>query len=231
MTSTATENPSARALPKAFESLAAFRDWIHSADRQKGSRATYVNGGFEIDMSPERISGHNEIKAELYATLGLLVRQRQLGRIFPDGALLVNDDAGLGCEPDMTFCRWETLRTHRVSFRAWKRDDEGDVELYGSPDLVVEVISNSSWRKDTVELRKAYFTAGIGEYWLVDGRGDQILFELLVRDESEFAAVSPSSDGFRHSPTFGIALRFVREADPIGGSQCRLLTQSESNPS
>ncbi len=207
MTSIGTTTSLTEEAPVSFDTLADFRSWVHSADQAERGRFTYINGGFEIDLSPERISGHNEIKSELYATLGLIVRQRQLGKVFPDGALLVNDDANLGCEPDMMFCSWETLRSRRVTFRAWKRDDDGDVELFGSPDLVVEVISNSSWRKDTVELRQAYFTAGIREYWLIDGRSDDITFEVLVRGESEFIPVPPSANGFRKPSTFGASFR------------------------
>lgn len=230
MTSFVTTTRSMEETPVSFDSLADFRSWVHSADHAERGRFTYINGDFEIDMSPERISGHNEIKSELYATLGQIVRQRQLGKLFPDGALLVNDDANLGCEPDMMFCSWETLRSRQVTFRAWNREDEGDVELYGTPDMVVEVISNSSWRKDTVELRRAYFTAGIREYWLIDGRSEEITFEVLVRGESEYVSVPPSADGFRNSATFGALFQFIREADPIGGLQCRLLYQPEIQP-
>ena len=91
--------------------------------------------------------------------------------------------------------------------------------------MVAEIVSNSSVRKDTVELRDAYFAAGIAEYWLIDGRDEEIEFELLVRGDTAFVAVTSDADGYRHSPTFGHAYRFTREADPIGGWQCRLLTR------
>ena len=212
-------------LPDSFGSLADFRDWIHSDARPARGRFTFTCRGFEIDMSPERISGHNEIKAQLYVVVGSLVESQRSGKIFPDGALLVNEDADLGCEPDMLFCNWETLRSGRVAYRAWKRDDEGDVELWGSPDLVVEVISNSSVRKDTIDLRRAYFDAGITEYWLIDGRNDEIEFSLLIRGENCFVPVTLDADGFLESSVLGRKFRFVREQDPIGGFQCRLLVQ------
>ena len=40
----------------------------------------------------------------------------------------------------------------------------GYVEVEGSPDMVLEVISDSSVRKDDVLLRQGYWDAGIGEY-------------------------------------------------------------------
>lgn len=210
-------------LPDSFATLQEFRKWVHSEARPERGRFTFVSKRFAIDMSPERISGHNEIKAQLYVVIGSLVENQKLGKIFPDGAMLVNEDADLGCEPDMLFCHWETLRAGRVSFHAWKQEDEGDVELRGSPDMVAEVVSNSSVRKDTIDLRQAYWEAGIAEYWLIDGRNDEIEFSLLVRGESNYVEARPDSVGFRRSLTFGRSFRFVREADPIGGIQCRLL--------
>lgn len=227
MATVITEAGTTMMLPESFNSLESFRDWVHSDARPDRGQFTYIRGGFEADMSPERISGHNEIKAALYARIGHFVEEHQLGKFFPDGAMLINDDADLGCEPDMMFCTSETLRSGRVTYRAWHRDEEGDVELYGTPDMVAEVVSNSSVRKDTVELRQAYFKAGIAEYWLIDGRGEEIEFELLVRGETSFVGTTPDVDGYRYSPTFGHSYRFIREADPIVGWQCRLLARSE----
>ena len=228
---TVVRNPAAVAgLPESFATLADFRDWIHSTDRQKGSRATYVNGGFEIDMSPERISGHNDIKTRMTTVLDSICEAEQRGVVFSDGVLLVNEDADLGCEPDMMFCSIETLRHGRATRRAWKCDSEGDVELHGTPDMVAEIVSNSSARKDTVDLRQAYFTAGIAEYWLVDGRGDEIEFDLLVRGEHSYTSIAADPEGYRYSPVFQRSFRFAREAHPVLGLRCRLLVRTEVTP-
>lgn len=210
-------------LPDSFGTLQEFREWIHSEARPERGRFTFVSKRFAIDMSPERISGHNDIKTRMTTVLDTLVESKGLGVVFGDGVLLVNDDAELGCEPDMTFCTMETLRSGKVRYRAWKGSDEGDVELHGTPDMVAEVISNSSVRKDTIELRDAYFAAGIAEYWLIDGRAEEIDFQLLVRGEHSYEAVAPDADGYCASPTFGQAFRFVRDVHPISGVRCRLL--------
>jgi Uma2 family endonuclease len=54
------------------------------------------------------------------------------------------------------------------------------IEILGSPDLVVEIVSDSSVRKDTTLLRDAYWKAGVREYWLFDARGAEIRFDILV---------------------------------------------------
>src|SRR5256885_8764701 len=48
--------------------------------------------------------------------------------------------------------------------------EEGYLELEGTPDMVLEVVSESSVQKDTKRLRQLYWQAGIREYWLVDAR-------------------------------------------------------------
>lgn len=42
--------------------------------------------------------------------------------------------------------------------------------LQGAPDLVVEIISPSSMKRDRGDKMKLYERCGIGEYWLVDAR-------------------------------------------------------------
>ena len=53
------------------------------------------------------------------------------------------------------------------------------MRLEGSPDLVIEVVSDGSVRKDMVRLRDQYWQAGIQEYWLIDVRGEHLLFDIL----------------------------------------------------
>jgi Uma2 family endonuclease len=52
-------------------------------------------------------------------------------------------------------------------------------ELEGSPEMVLEVVSETSVHKDTEELRELYWHAGTLEYWLVDARTDATHFDIL----------------------------------------------------
>jgi Uma2 family endonuclease len=78
-------------------------------------------------------------------------------------AWVKHEEAGLSTEPDLIFATWDAFTSGRLGF-VDKKDKQGDfIELVGTPDLVVEVVSDSSVRKDRVTLKAAYFTAGIPE--------------------------------------------------------------------
>jgi Uma2 family endonuclease len=93
-------------------------------------------------MSPERISGHNDIKTRLTSVLDTLVSAEQLGTVFSDGVLFINEAADLACEPDLMYGSVETIRSARITFHAWQSSEEGNVELHGSPDMVAEIVSD-----------------------------------------------------------------------------------------
>jgi Uma2 family endonuclease len=208
--------------PSTIRTLHAFREWIHVTAPESG-RFWFIQGKFEDDMSPERISIHNFVKAELYATLGTYIRDQNMGRVLPDGALLINESADLGTEPDMMYCSWDSFREGRVRVQAWQQAKDGDVEIHGAPDLVVEIVSDSSVRKDTIELRQAYFDAGILEYWLIDARGDEIDFQLLVRQQEDYSGQLADVEGFVESQVLDRSFQLTRGVDPLGGWAYRLL--------
>jgi Uma2 family endonuclease len=42
------------------------------------------------------------------------------------------------------------------------------IDVEGPPDLIVEIVSDTSVAKDTRRLPEAYFRAGVAEFWLAD---------------------------------------------------------------
>src|SRR5262249_36027312 len=140
-------------------------------------RICYLDGEVWVDMSKEQFFSHNQVKSEYNIVLGTLVKNERLGRYIPDGMLLSNVEANLTAQPDGAFVSRASWETGRVRLIEGVR--EGYVELEGTPDMVLEVVSASSVVKDTVTLRALYWRAGIREYWLVDTRGDQLKFDIL----------------------------------------------------
>jgi Uma2 family endonuclease len=82
-------------------------------------------------------------------------------------------------------------------------------------DWVLEIVSPSSKRKDKVLLRKAYYEAGVSEYWLIDALDNEIDFQLLIRGETEYIPVV-TQDGWLASPTFGKSFKLDRAIDEDG---------------
>ena len=87
--------------------------------------------------------------------------------------------------------------------------------MEGSPDMVLEVISDSSTRKDLVVLRQAYWEAGVREYWLVDARRGPLKFDILRRTAKGYAATR-KQDGWLKSAVFGKAFRLAQRRNARG---------------
>ena len=102
--------------------------------------------------------------------------------------------------------------------RLVEREGQGIMELEGTPDQVLEIVSKSSVRKDTVLLRDLYFKAGISEYWLVDVRDGAMSFEILQRTPEGFVAVV-AVDGWIASKVFGKKFQLQKKSDPLGHPQ------------
>lgn len=91
--------------------------------------------------------------------------------------------------------------------------------------MVLEVISKTSVRKDTQDLRRKYAQAGVPELWLVDARAEPPTFDLLVLQEGSHTPVEPDPDGFCASPVWGRTFRLRRITDPPGQPDYRLDTR------
>lgn len=192
-----------------------FREWAVSEEFPQGVRATFVAGEIVVDMSPEYFESHNFLKLELSSVIHQLVRQEKLGLVFCDGSLVSNEAAALSCEPDATFVSYDSLRSGRCRLIEGVSRPNDSKELVGSPDWVVEIVSKSSVRKDKQLLRKAYFDAGVQEYWLIDALSEQADFQLLTRGNTGFVATDPQ-EGWLTSTVFARGFRLTQQRDADG---------------
>ena len=69
------------------------------------------------------------------------------------------------------------------------------VEVEGGPDLVVEIVSDSSVQNETGRLPAAYFAAGVREYWLIDARGKELSFQIQHRGTNAFEPMQTDAGG------------------------------------
>ncbi len=73
------------------------------------------------------------------------------------------------------------------------------VAVEGAPDLIVEIVSDTSVVKDTRRLPAAYFEAGVQEFWLVDARKSEPMFAIHHRGAERFEPTTPDVEGFQFS--------------------------------
>lgn len=191
---------------------ASFRRWAYSPDYPESGQYGWLNGKLWVDLSTER-DCHNQIKMRVAYTLIGLSDQKKLGEYWGDRTLLTNLATGLSTGPDGMFATWDTLQAEHARLIGGKPPD--GIELEGTPDMVLEVVSRHSVRKDYKELPGLYWQTGVAEYWRIDPRGQELRFDLLRRTAGGYRAVRPR-DGWRKSAVFGAAVRPVQTADPLG---------------
>ncbi len=202
-------------LPAAARTLAGFRAWAHSDDYPEFGRICFINGNIHIDMSPDELETHNKVRGAIDFGITTVNKQDKLGEYFLDGALVTNIAANLATVPDGSFVKWETSASGRVRFVA-RKDRHGQyVEIQGSPDWILEVVSFSSVKKDTIELPVTYHRAQIPEFWLVDAHGADIDFRILLRRRTKYVPAK-RRNGWHFSPTFGRWFRLVRTPNQQG---------------
>ncbi|MEW6751991.1 MAG: Uma2 family endonuclease [Candidatus Latescibacterota bacterium] len=200
-----------------IRSLAEFRRWAQSDAFPESGRIDYVSGRIEVDMSPEDLFCHGTLKTEIVGVLHQLVKRRYLGHLFSDRTRVSCPEADLSVEPDVVFVSHEALEASRVVLVPGASHEPGRyVELEGPPDVVVEIVSDSSVTKDTRRLPQAYFRAGVREYWLADARREPVVFQIHRPGEKGFEAADPRSDGSHASRVFGVSFRLDSRRDPRG---------------
>ena len=99
---------------------------------------------------------HQEIVTRATVLLYEHVERRGLGKVSASPIDVVLDEArGLIVQPDVVFLSNERLRlVHK--------------QVWGAPDLVVEVESPGTRQRDRVWKRRWYRQYGVREYWLID---------------------------------------------------------------
>jgi Uma2 family endonuclease len=201
-------------LPTSALTLAGFREWLLSdACPEKGSFG-FLDTEIYVDMSPERIGSHNAVKTKLTRALATLTDEANLGRYFSDCLPLSHQAANLSTTPDAMVCTWETLETGRARLVPSVAGDDS-VEIEGTPDVVIEVVSPFSERKDLERLPELYHRAGIPEFWLIDARGERVDFRIQRRRANGYAAV-PRRGGWQRSAVLGRKFRLDRRRDRLG---------------
>lgn len=210
-------------IPDGICSLADFRRWTYADDFPERARIDYLGGRIEIDMAAEAAHSHGRPKVELVVVLGQLLKKLRLGNLYCDRTRISSLPGDLSAEPDIVFISTDSIISGRVRQISKASDEDDVVEFEGPPDMIVEIVSDSSVAKDTTRLPKAYFDAGVNEFWLLDARRDNLVFRIHRRGEKEFVPRRPDREGYQRSSVLGHRFRLDRQRDELGHWQYDLL--------
>ncbi|HWG46073.1 MAG TPA: Uma2 family endonuclease [Gemmataceae bacterium] len=201
-------------IPPEVVDLDSFCRWAISDQYPERGRFSFLHGTLWVDLSMEDLYLHNRVKTQFTIVLGALVETLGLGIWIGDGMLLRHSTADLSTEPDGMFVSYDALRSGRVV--RVEGETSNCLQLEGTPEMTLEVVSATSVHKDTVELRELYWQAGVLEYWLVDARGATPRFDILRRGPKGYTATRKQTGGWNKSNVFGRSFQLVRKLDPLG---------------
>jgi Uma2 family endonuclease len=199
-------------IPRRAHALAEFRRWALSDDVPDKLPLAFLDGEVIVDMSKEEIRSHALVKTECGRSLANVILEINFGHLFINGVLVSNVAANVSNNPDLVAVSFRSLKRGTVRYI----EHNGRIlEIEGSPDLAVEIVSNSSVVKDTRDLRDLYHRARIREYWLIDARGETIEFQILQWRKSGYSAAPAQSD-WQKSRVLGRGFRLTRTRDRAG---------------
>ena len=158
------------AIPPDASTFGGFARWAASAAFPETGRIDFLAGDVEVEMSPEDLHTHGIVKGAIHAVLHTLFAELELGEVFTDSTRVTSPAAGLSTEPDVVSVFWSSLREGRVRYLSSGSDPDRLTKIEGAPDLIVEVVSDSSVTKDYRTLPPLYARAGIPEMSLTTGQ-------------------------------------------------------------
>lgn len=129
--------------------------WTYDDYARLDEEQRYEIIGGELLMAPGPDLLHQDWSGDLYRRIDAFVRQRQLGKVYYAPVDIVLDAENV-VQPDLLFIA--RANSSIMQTRG----------IFGAPDLVVELISPSSVRRDRYVKRALYARFGVKEFWLVD---------------------------------------------------------------
>jgi Uma2 family endonuclease len=204
-------------IPMSVGTFEGFRRWVATLDEQS-PRVSFAHGSVHIELSPQDHRTHGPVSGEINRVVSTLVRDFNLGWYYMPPSWFTDVAFDLSTEPDGFLVLWESFENGRVRI-----NPERSTELLGSPDWVLEVVSNNSVKKDLHDLYAAYEAAGIREYWIADAGGASRLLRIFsASDSGRFIESSPDTAAWARSDVFARAFRLTSFSDRAGLPDYRL---------
>lgn len=131
-----------------------------------------IIGGVKI-MAPSATLFHSNAIGEIYTDFKNYFRQNKNGYVFSDNIDVHFPDGSI-YRPDLV-----VVTKENKNIIDWKKS------INGVPDLVVEVLSRSTRKRDLTIKKDTYEKFGVKEYWIVDPYTEVIDVYILRTDKYE----------------------------------------------
>ncbi len=156
-----------------------------------------INGELVRKNAPS--GEHQFAQSKLFSLLSRFVDDKELGIIFssPTAVILSDENAP---QPDLIFLSKEKMKL---------LDPEWGI--LGAPDMLVEIVSPSSYKRDHLEKKRLYAQYGVAEYWIVDPSYHSIEIYILQEGTYQLHAFGVDNEQI----TSHILPGFTMEGDSI----------------
>ena len=144
-----------------------YEDYLKTPDDK---RYELIEG--DLLMTPSPTARHQRLAKRIGFALDKFVTENSLGEVFiaPFDVHLDNENV---FEPDILF-----ISKDRMSII-------GEKNVQGAPDFVVEVLSESTAYRDTIQKKKMYAKFGVKEYWIV-APDDKLVEVYVLKNRGEY---------------------------------------------
>jgi Uma2 family endonuclease len=159
-----------------------------------GKRYELIDGELMM-MTPAPTPRHQRIAGNLFSELRTHVKANNLGEVFIAPVDVVLEEHTV-VEPDILFV---------------SRERQGIVReeaIHGAPDVVVEILSPSSFYHDLRRKMALYSQFGVQEYWIVDPEKQAVDLYVRAGNELKLARQFASHESFESPllPGFRLAV-------------------------
>ncbi|MEC4670846.1 MAG: Uma2 family endonuclease [Nitrospirota bacterium] len=151
-----------------------------------GKRHELIDGEHYVTPSP--MTKHQRISRNLLGSLFVYIQQMRCGHLFSAPMDIVFSDLDV-VQPDLLF-----ISNTRASIITEKN-------IQGAPDLLVEILSDSTRKTDEIIKRKLYERYKVPEYWIIDPELETVkIYHLADQGYSRTAELSNESSDTLQTP-------------------------------
>lgn len=125
-------------------------------------------------MSPSANPSHNKILYNIALHLGIYFLEKKCGHVFTDSVDVHLPDGNV-FKPDLV-----VITSEHAGIINWNK------AIYGVPDMVVEVLSRSTRKRDLTVKKDSYENCGVKEYWIIDPFMQAVDVYILREGKFEF---------------------------------------------